>query len=370
MHKIFISNIIVRIIKYIICSRRLIMSCVAIPAFILPLLAFSQGKVFLLDSTRAYVTSAMSDNNELNLKDEVTIILNNWLTLLGDDLSSASKLILYINDMPVQDAAPVAFIIDSTQLGLRYFINYEEGVGSVWERLILMRENGKLFTTSAKLSVGFENQLPLQTLVNYDNRFKIGLVKQNWFITSIVMLVVFLIALIVIAKRTDLLRSATPPPPEGKHRPYSLARTQMALWFFVIMASWLLLFVVKQSLNTIPDTMIVLMGISAGTGLGAVAIDKKHRGKVRSSRGFLRDILEDENGITIHRFQMVAWTIVLTTVFVWQVAFYLKMPEFNASLLVMMGISSGTYLGYKSEEKPKEDQEMATGPDSNEPKQE
>jgi hypothetical protein len=366
MHKIFISNIIVQNIKYNICSRRFIMYCIAILAFFLPLPTFSQGKVFLLDSTKAYVSSATSNENELNLKDEVTLILTNWMTILANDPSNSSKLLLYINDMPVRDVAPVAFIIDSTQLGLRYFINYEEGVGSVWEKLILTREKGKLFTTRAKLSIGFDNQLPFQTMVTDNNRFKIGLVKQNWFITSIVMLVIFLIALIVIAKRTDLLRSATPPPPQGKHRPYSLARTQMALWFFVIMASWLLLFVVKQSLNTIPDTMMVLMGISAGTGLGAVAIDKKHRGKVRSSRGFMRDILQDENGITIHRFQMVAWTIVLTTVFIWQVAFYLKMPEFNASLLVMMGISSGTYLGYKSEEKPKEDQETATGSDTKE----
>jgi hypothetical protein len=65
------------------------------------------------------------------------------------------------------------------------------------------------------------------------------------------------------------------------------------------------------------------------------------------SGGFLRDVLGDENGYSFHRFQMFAWTIVLGVMFVSSVYNSLSMPEFSTTLLGLMGISSGTYIGFK-----------------------
>lgn len=65
------------------------------------------------------------------------------------------------------------------------------------------------------------------------------------------------------------------------------------------------------------------------------------------SRGFLRDILSDSSGYSFHRFQIFAWTIVLGIIFVSSVYNNLNMPEFSATLLGLMGLSSGTYLGFK-----------------------
>lgn len=65
------------------------------------------------------------------------------------------------------------------------------------------------------------------------------------------------------------------------------------------------------------------------------------------SRGFLRDILSDASGYSFHRFQIFAWTIVLGVIFVSSVYNELTMPEFSATLLGLMGISSGTYIGFK-----------------------
>ncbi|HET6893669.1 MAG TPA: hypothetical protein VFH31_21405, partial [Pyrinomonadaceae bacterium] len=65
------------------------------------------------------------------------------------------------------------------------------------------------------------------------------------------------------------------------------------------------------------------------------------------SRGFLRDILSDASGYSFHRFQIFAWTIVLGIIFVSSVYNRLNMPEFSATLLGLMGLSSGTYLGFK-----------------------
>ncbi len=65
------------------------------------------------------------------------------------------------------------------------------------------------------------------------------------------------------------------------------------------------------------------------------------------SRGLLRDILSDSSGYSFHRFQIFAWTIVLGVMFVSSVYNNLSMPEFSATLLGLMGISSGTYIGFK-----------------------
>ena len=66
------------------------------------------------------------------------------------------------------------------------------------------------------------------------------------------------------------------------------------------------------------------------------------------SKGFLRDILSDSNGgYSFHRYQICAWTIVLGIIFLSSVYNDLTMPEFSATLLGLMGISSGTYIGFK-----------------------
>ncbi|HJZ80636.1 MAG TPA: hypothetical protein VKD91_09825 [Pyrinomonadaceae bacterium] len=65
------------------------------------------------------------------------------------------------------------------------------------------------------------------------------------------------------------------------------------------------------------------------------------------SKGFLRDILSDGGGYSFHRYQICAWTIVLGIIFVSSVYNDLSMPEFSATLLGLMGISSGTYIGFK-----------------------
>jgi ABC-type Mn2+/Zn2+ transport system permease subunit len=67
----------------------------------------------------------------------------------------------------------------------------------------------------------------------------------------------------------------------------------------------------------------------------------------RVSRGFLRDILSDDEGIDISRMQMAVWTLVLTFVFVYSVWSDLAMPTFDPVLLGLLGISNGTYVGFK-----------------------
>jgi len=48
---------------------------------------------------------------------------------------------------------------------------------------------------------------------------------------------------------------------------------------------------------------------------------------------------------------MAAWTAILGLVFIFSVYGNLAMPTFNGTLLALLGISSGTYVGFKIPEK-------------------
>ena len=61
----------------------------------------------------------------------------------------------------------------------------------------------------------------------------------------------------------------------------------------------------------------------------------------------LTDILSDANGISFHRFQMAAWTLVLGIIFISSVYYNLAMPVFDTTLMGLLGLSAGTYLGLK-----------------------
>jgi hypothetical protein len=205
-------------------------------------------------------------------------------------------------------------------------------------------------------------------------------------------------------------------------RPYSLGRTQMAFWSSLVLTSFLFILVVTQDMNSITAETFVLIGLSASTALGAIAIDQskndaatrvqqaldsmgiktstnvddlyvqagrdgtvvarntvpganipqglraglaakanptvnelldEYRLQVKSyvSDGFLKDIVNDVNGPTIHRWQILIWTIILGAIYIWRIYSNIETPTFGANLLALMGISAGTYLGFKIPEK-------------------
>jgi predicted lipase len=75
------------------------------------------------------------------------------------------------------------------------------------------------------------------------------------------------------------------------------------------------------------------------------------------SMGFRRsvnDLLSEANDgkPDFYRFQMIGWTLALGIIFVRTVYFKLAMPEFSNEQLLLMGISNGTYLGFKYARKP------------------
>jgi hypothetical protein len=67
---------------------------------------------------------------------------------------------------------------------------------------------------------------------------------------------------------------------------------------------------------------------------------------------FLTDILSDENGISLPRFQVAAWTLVSVVIFVSNVWQKVSMPALDEQMLALMGLSSGTFVGMKANEQP------------------
>jgi hypothetical protein len=159
--------------------------------------------------------------------------------------------------------------------------------------------------------------------------------------------VALLALMIFLAIRTSLIRDGAKLAGGGLPT-YSLARTQMAFWFLNVVLSVLLIWAVTGSVPPITSSVLGLIGIGTGTALGAALVDQNSDDRTpKLSVSFLKDILTDGGVLGLHRFQMVAWTVVLFFIFWGAVWNKLALPEFDNTLLALMGVSAGAYLGFK-----------------------
>jgi hypothetical protein len=131
----------------------------------------------------------------------------------------------------------------------------------------------------------------------------------------------------------------------GAKNTFSLGRTQMALWTFLVAGALMFIFMVTWNQNTITSGVLVLLGISAGTTLLAAVAEGPPA--PQPTKGFFSDLLTDGTGPAVQRLQMLLFTVILAVIFVVKVINGLVMPEFDPTLLALMGISNGTYLGFK-----------------------
>ncbi len=68
-------------------------------------------------------------------------------------------------------------------------------------------------------------------------------------------------------------------------------------------------------------------------------------------RKIMVDLINDDGGPTLHRLQLVAWTVVLGVIFVVGIYRDLTMPEFSTTLLALMAFTGTAYIGFKIPEK-------------------
>jgi hypothetical protein len=69
---------------------------------------------------------------------------------------------------------------------------------------------------------------------------------------------------------------------DGKQAAYSLSRVQMAYWFTIVIVSYVFIWLITGDRDTVNDSVLALIGISAGTFLGAVSIDANKKGEAQA----------------------------------------------------------------------------------------
>ena len=302
----------------------------------------------------------------------------------------------------------------------------------VWKRLV--RSPGFEFERPMEVSMGFEDAPPMTTWVYplpgvaKSPFFLIILSRTNLYLGLVVIIGAFLI-FVMLARKTDILRDPNLPLRPDESRPFSLARAQMAFWFFLVIGSYFFLWLLSGDTGTLNSSTIALIGISAGTAVSSAFIDagkrrdlyenvvakevrtkkpedllaelgsslrqteeeltelRKTREALETKDGSalaanerqtialnrkkrmleyqmeffqaplwkaaMQDMLGDNGAVSFHRFQMCVWTIVLGIIFVTDVYSKMAMPEFSASLLGLMGVSAGTFIGFKIPEQAK-----------------
>jgi hypothetical protein len=344
-----------------------------------------------------------AENSRAGLRDKIRLTVKNLAILNKEAKDKNKKIIPYFDGLPLEDVKTYQPKSETLEFAVRRSQNTKE----VWTTLVTQKD--KFFTSSITLSVGLEGGEPVPTELT---DFTLIIIKRGWFVACSIAIIIILIFFLWLVKDSNIIRDSGPKPKDPYKRPFSIGRTQMAIWFFLVIASYPFLWLITGELGTITGSVLGLMGISAGTALGARIIDlnknnatisdtinklKKEKtfiekriselegfigkspappnlkdledelqqkeirlgeidqqineititGLVRKSDGFFRDVLSDIHGISFHRFQILAWTIVLGIIFIAEVYSNLRMPEFSQTLLALMGISSGTYIGFK-----------------------
>ncbi len=149
---------------------------------------------------------------------------------------------------------------------------------------------------------------------------------------------------------------------------YSYSRSQLLWWTLIIMTCFAVDFALTGAANGIMNnTALTLLGISAGTTVAGRVIDNSQGNDANidqhqnhKSEGFWMDILSDQNGVSIHRFQSVLFNIGFGVAFIshfidnipTNITFGVAIPfaNFDSTTLGLIGLSSATYATLKFNE--------------------
>lgn len=275
--------------------------------------------------------------------------LDSLLALKND----TGTLILFMNKAPV------------TGIKADFYDQSEGVVFFTIERVTDQTDPWDLFYTSPlcfkqdhiAVSVGYYDTGIIRTEARAQNKCLINLViiRKGYFWIAVVLICLVLLLFYYSAKRGFLRDDCQVE--NMKDKPFSLSRTQLAVWTVIVAVSYIFIALVTGELAPLTTSTLMLLGISGATSAVAGIIDNndKLNGHIRqqdlgTTHSFLSDILSDSNGVSVHRFQMVVFNMILGIFFFKQVLSRLEMPEFDSNLLILMGISNATYTGLKTNE--------------------
>jgi hypothetical protein len=189
-------------------------------------------------------------------------------------------------------------------------------------------------------------------------------------------LLVFLALAFLLQKKYGFLCDSS----KASSRPYSYARTQLAWWSFIIIASFAAVVLSTGQLPVLDESGLLLLGIAAATTTTARVIDISDEQKAAAvapaggvapllskdypTQGFLQDILSDSQQISIHRLQSFLFNVIFGCWFIYRTYLQIQgasagsspqavnaiLPVLENNNLILLGISSGTYALLKASE--------------------
>lgn len=313
--------------------------------------------------------------------------------VLAAGKAKLSDFILYLDGHPVATGAdgPSSDIPHSK---LAFLLQRTDTNTSAWRALL---GSPTALKRSVQVDVGIAGQTGVLPTASSQPLQATLIVIRTWgLIVGFVFLFLVICGVVILACVSDLLRDSQPADfgdfkdanDNAWRRPFSLAQTQMAWWFALVIAAFIFIYFLTGDFNSLTAQALTLMGIGTGTALGAVMVEKTSnknsaqqeftnllskikqakdagtapvaadlaRGKELASRlaskNFIDDTLTDVDGVSLHRFQIMAWTLVVGVIFCIEVYRNLALPTFDATILGILGISAGTYLGFKIPEQP------------------
>jgi hypothetical protein len=258
-----------------------------------------------------------------------------------------------------------------------FLVHYDASDAAEWQKLRNIRASRR----PVSVTVGFDfkdvsrsipTDLTASSMSSTDTlgqtfSFLIFSPKLSYSVIAVYMLAT--LGMIAFSRYPNFLRDPDGPLRDGECV-FSLARTQLAWWFFVILGCWLFLYTITGSIDCFNSTALLLISIGSGTALGGVVagkintalsganpnapiptVDAAQRPPAfRSGLGaVIYDTLsDDDDKLAFHRFQLLAWHGILGLVFAFEVWKNLAMPDFDSTVLGLLGISGATYAGFKT----------------------
>ncbi|MEO8948600.1 MAG: hypothetical protein ABI308_09345 [Mucilaginibacter sp.] len=169
------------------------------------------------------------------------------------------------------------------------------------------------------------------------------------------------ITVILLGVKSNMLRDNT----TAAILPYSWSRVQLAWWTVIVLSSFIAVLFTYNEAPTLYTSTVILLGISAATTAVARAIDASPAAAPLvpppNGKNLFMDILSDQNGVSMHRFQTVVFNAVFGCWFIVTVLEHLHnmpddgvnaiIPDIADTNLVLLGLSSATYAAVKTTEK-------------------
>jgi hypothetical protein len=301
--------------------------------------------VITKESSGQYVTTTYETTPVAQLGDRVLVLVSGLARFRSESKLPIdwSHLVLFLDGQALPGVTPRS-LPDASHSHLEFTLKQDSNNRETWNTLL----SGAIRSRAVPLSVGFDGQAPLRTDID---DFKLVAIPLPWLMTWVGLCLFTATVLFWAARDTNLLRDVGPEPPAGgaatPSKTFSLARTQMAVWFFVVLASYVFIWLVTGTLDVLTSSVLGLVGISAATAVAGGVIDTGRQAAANpppaaASDGFFIDILSDEHGVSLARVQIAIWTMVLVIIFARSVWRDLAMPQFDATLLGLSKRSTKT----------------------------